>query len=167
MDDDVTLLFAYFNTTLTRVFSLPVFQSKRPARRGKQRSGGFWEGANISAGAFCLSCDTGDRVDQVPTFENLSRTYPFIVEYVFRAPNAAIVNDAGSAPAEVLESPQVRVIRTSEIENLFLPTTTLVPNLFDVRIAPDRTYDVTADNETVMVSPITFFCTCHNPRPGS
>lgn len=165
--DDVTLLFTYFQATLKTAFDLPIFQSKRAAREGRQRKGGFWEGQNLQNGAFCLSCDDRDIVDEVPTFEYLSRTYPFIVEYLMRSPTMPSLGSGTGGPAEVLENPAVRVIRTSEITNLFIPTASSVPNLFDVRVQPDTTYDVAGDNELVIVSPITFFCTCHNPRPGS
>jgi hypothetical protein len=167
--DDVTVLLAYFQGVLTGLYTpaLPVFQSKRAARDGVQRQGGFWEGQNISNGAFCLSCEVGDVVDTPgASFENITRRYPVIVEYVKRAPNASTVTDAGSGPAEVLEDPDVRKKRTAIINNLYIETAIAVPNMFDVRVKPDRTYALTGDNKTVIVSPITFFCALTNSRPG-
>jgi hypothetical protein len=166
--DDVTLLMAYFQSTVKGLFSgVPVVQTKRAARDGKQRESGQIAGLNLQDGQFVVSCYEGDAVDSTPTFENMSRRYPVIVEYMKRAMNAATVTGAGSAPAEVLEDPDVRNTRTEILNNLFLPTSTSVPNLFDVRVKPGVVYGVVVDDKTIIVSPITFFCTCTNPRPGA
>jgi hypothetical protein len=166
--DDATLLLAYFQSTLQGLFpNSPVVQTKRAARDGKQRQGGQIAGLNLQSGQFVVSCYDGDVVDTTPTFENMSRRYPIVAEYIKIVMNAATVTGRGSAPSDVLEDPDVRDTRTEILTNFFLPTTTEVPNLFDVRVKPGATYDVVADNKTIIVSPITFFCACMNPRPGA
>jgi hypothetical protein len=169
--DDVTILLSYFQATIAALFpALPApILTKNAARDGKQREGGYAEGFNITGGAFVVSCCEGDIIDKgAATFEVISRQYPVIVEYVKRLANASTVTAPGSAPAEILEDPDVRQKRTELINNLFIMTTTAVPNMYDVR--PPRmgkTYSLTADTKTIMISPTTYLCTLINPRPGA
>jgi hypothetical protein len=165
--DDVNVLMDYFNVGILGTFTgSATIITKNAAQSGKQRQGGFPEGFNLQNGGFVISCNEGDVVDKAATFEVMTRQYPVIVEYVKRLANAATVQGAGTAPAEVLEDPDVRAKRTTLVNTFFVPTASSVPNMFDVRPPKmNKVYTLTADNITILVSPVTFWCHLLNPRP--
>jgi hypothetical protein len=167
--DDVNVLMDYFSAGIQSTFGVGSSQisiAKNPARDGKQRLCGLPEGANVQIPFFVISSCEGDQIGKAITFENMTRQYPVIVEYIKRMENAATVQNTGTAPATILEDPDVRAKRTTLVNEFFVPTAASVANMWDVRPPKmNKAYTLMADTNAYLVSPVTFLCHLINPLP--